>query len=219
MSGARGRLQDVVLRLRGPRPPRLRRRPIGLRRLLSAGLAAGATAVALHLLAPAPPDQVPVLVAAHDVGAGRQLTADDLRVARWAAPTRPGAALTDASAALGRVTAGPLGRGRPVTESDLLGPGLLTGQPADLVAVPVRLAEPAAGTLLRRGDRVDVIAAASGSPVVSAAVVLARPAGLQESWTGSSDGAVVVLGVPLEQAAELARAQAAGALAVAVRPG
>jgi pilus assembly protein CpaB len=230
VTGAWRALREIGVRWRGVREPRLRRKRIGLRRFLAAGLAAGAAAVALQVLAPAPPDLVPVVVATHDVGAGHQLTADDLRVAGWAAPMRPGAALADVASAMGRVTAGPLERDSAVTEGNLLGPGLLTGQPAGLLAVPVRLAEPVAAALVRRGDRVDVIAA-SGSPVVTSAVVLARlPSqpdtgagwgGLGDGSAGSfgaSGGAVVILGVPVEQASELARAQAAGALAIAVRP-
>lgn len=232
MTGAWSRLRDFGLRLRGGGGPRLRRQRVGLRRFLAAGLAAGATAVALQLLAPGPPAMAPVVVAARDVGAGHRLTAADLRVAGWAASTRPTTALADVSSAMGRVTAGPLDRGSAVTESNLLGPGLLTGQPAGLLAVPVRLAEPAAAVLVRRGDRVDVVAAASGSPVVTEAVVLAQVAGASDGgdgWGGiggssggssgaSSGGAVVVLGVPAEQVSELARAQAGGALAIAVHP-
>jgi Flp pilus assembly protein CpaB len=233
VTGAWSRLRDVGLRLRGGGEPRLRRQRIGLRRFLAAGLAAGAAAVALQTLAPGPPALAPVVVAARDVGAGHRLTADDLRVAGWAAPTRPTAALAAVSGAVGRVTAGPLDHGSPVTESNLLGPGLLTGQPAGLLAVPVRLADPAATVLVRRGDRVDVIAAASGVPIVTEAVVLAQVSGAADAgdgWGGiggssaglsgssepSSGGAVVVLGVPVEQVSELARAQAAGALAIAV---
>jgi pilus assembly protein CpaB len=232
-----GRLLDLGRRLGSERPPHLRRHRIGLRRFLAAGAAAAAAAVALPVLAPPAPQLLPVVVATRAVGAGHELTAADVRVTGAVAPGRPGGALVELSAAIGGVTAGPLEPGSVLTESALLGPGLLAGQPPDLLAVPVRLAEPAAAELVRRGDRVDVIAAARGSSVVTAAVVLARlPAGSPaDGWgglgspsgagsadpsgsSGSSGGAVIVLAVGADQAAELARAQTEGALAVAVRP-
>jgi Flp pilus assembly protein CpaB len=230
------RLRDVASRLGRDRTPHLRRQRIGLRRFLAAGLAAAAASLALPVLAPPAPVLEPVVVAARAIAAGHELTAEDLRVIGWAGPVRPASALGEISAATGRTTAGPLEPGSVVTESQLLGPGLLTGQPADLLAVPVRLADPAAALLVRRGDRVDVIASARGVPVVSAAIVLARVAGgsdAQDGWgglggaaaggaaggaAGLSGGAVVVLGVGPTEAGELARAQAEGALAVAVHP-
>jgi pilus assembly protein CpaB len=227
------RLRNVAGRLGRDRTPHLRRPRIGLRRFLAAGCAAAAAALALPVLAPPPPVLVPVVVAARPIAAGHRLTAEDLRVIGWAGPVRPASALGRISAATGRTAAGPLEPGSVVTESQLLGPGLLTGQPADLLAVPVRLADPAAALLVRRGDRVDILGAARGAPVVSAVVVLARVAGGsddQEGWGGLgspsgaaaggpiSGGAVVVLGVGAGQAGELARAQAEGALAVAVHP-
>jgi Flp pilus assembly protein CpaB len=209
------------------RPAALRRQRPGLRRLLSAGLACVAAAVTLHGLAPAPPAQKPVLVAARDVPAGHELGPDDLAVSGWRPGSAPSGRLAGPGTALGRVTSGPVQRGSPVTEADLLGPGVLTGQAPDLLAVAVRVTDPAVLRLVRRGDRVDVLAAATSSAVVSAAVVLAEPppdlaadapSGLGSGAGVEQAGGSVVLGVRLWDAERLAHAEAVGALTLAVHP-
>ncbi len=221
---------------RAGRPVGLRRQHPGLRRLLSAGLACLATAVALAHLAPAPPRLVPVVVAAHDIPAGHRLGPDDLARSGWRPGTEPADRFATPGGAVGRVTSGPVPRGSALTSADLLGPGVLSGQPPDVVAVAVPLADAGLATLVRRGDRVDVLAASS-SAVVTGAVVLADasgPAGTNGSAgtagalaggaTGSGGGstggptATVLLGVRLGEAERLAQAEAVGTLTLAVHP-
>ena len=144
---------------------------------LSAGLVAAAAAVGLHVLAP--------LAAA--VGAASSSPPGTWPPASGSAPaTSPSPAgrrararrrsCADVGALVGRVAAGPIPQGRAVTDADLLGPGLLTGQAAGPArrARPGR-ARPAAAGLVRRGDRVDLISAVTGDAVVSEVVVLATP--------------------------------------------
>jgi pilus assembly protein CpaB len=217
---------------RAARPPTLRRRRPGVRRFLSAGLVAAAAAVALRVLAPPTPHLVPVVVAAHSLAAGRAIERSDLVVAQWAPGSGPDQATGDASAFVGRVTAGPVDGGAALTETDLLGPGLLAGQSPDLLAVPVRLGDPTPAGLIRSGDRVDLISGA-GAAVVSDVVVLADPAagagseqglGALGSAAGSGSAAgvgaagVLVVGVFAGQAGRLAAAQSAGPLRLAVHP-
>ncbi|MFF9687317.1 hypothetical protein [Streptomyces sp. NPDC014623] len=105
-----------------------------------------------------------------------------------------------------------------------------------LVSAPVRIADAATVGLLRRGDRVDVIAAVDGDAearVVARDVRVAEiphdagggkasaPGGEVSSLTvdggaGVSGGALVVLSVERDTAAALAGAGASGRLAVAV---
>jgi Flp pilus assembly protein CpaB len=59
----------------------------------------------------------------------------------------------------GEVLTSPLRRGEPVTDARLAGNGTLTGLPAGMVAVPLRLSDPGVVAWLRPGDRVDVLAA------------------------------------------------------------
>jgi hypothetical protein len=100
-------------------------------------------------------------------------------------------------------------------------------RPAEIVSAPVRIADAATVRLLQRGDRVDVIAAATspsqpmGRPqkevaawVVAAGVrVTEIPDGQETSTDG---GALVVLSVPRATARELAGAAATSQLALAL---
>jgi pilus assembly protein CpaB len=208
---------------RRPAVARLRRRRPGVRRLLAAGLAAAAASVALRMVAPEPPHGVVVVVAAHDLAAGRQLTAGDLRRSVWAPGTAPGLVVTDPARALGRSLAGPLTAGSPITAAGLLGPGLLAGQEPGRLAVVVPLTQPGLVGLVEAGDHVDVVSAATGTGAATDAVVLAERAASGGGWAGFGDAAEagtvtgeLVLGVDAAEAGALARAEAAGPLGIAV---
>lgn len=177
------------------------------------------------MMAPPPARGVPVVVAAGDLAAGRLLSAGDLRRVLWAPGTAPRAVVTDPRAVIGRTLAGPLSAGSALTAAGLLGPGLLTGQPPGLLAVPVPVSGPDAAGLVEAGDHVDVVSGATGTVVATNAVVLARAAaaGGVDGWAGlggtSSTGAaggVLVLAVGGVEAGQLTKAQAAGPLTVAV---
>ncbi len=155
------------------------------RRLLSACLALAGLWITIRAAAPPPPPTVPVLVATHDLPAGRTLTSEDLRPGRWPADGAPRGHLT---AATGRTLASAIRAGELVTDARVVGPGLLAGQAADTVAVPVRLGDPAAGTLVRAGDRVDVLAASSAS--ASSSAWSAEPDLADGTEPDSDDGSV-----------------------------
>jgi pilus assembly protein CpaB len=213
---------------RGTYPPALRavvRQATRHRRLLAAGLVAGAVACALSVLAPSPPPSVSVLVAARALDAGVQLSADDLHVAQRPAGTSPGA-LTATGPAVGRVLAAPVGAGEALTAERLVGPGLAASLTAHgHVAAPVRLADPEVAGLLRPGDVVDVVlagsATAGSAPTASVVAgnarvvtVVASPGDSVLGTSSGSGGALVVLDVPRDQALSLARAAALGPLSV-----
>lgn len=164
------------------------------RRVLAAASAAVAVLAALHVLQPAPPPVEPVLVAARDLPAGTVLTSAHLRTASYASGTTPDEAL---ESPVGRTLAGPLGRGEPVTATRVVEPGLLADHP-DLVAVPVRIPDPTTVSLLRVGDRVDLVAAdpAAGHAVTVAAgaMVVALP-GEPDTVSGGTTGRLVLFGV------------------------
>lgn len=188
--------------------------------LLAAGLAAAAVATGLPALAPTPAATTRVLAAARDLSAGTALRAEDLTPVDLPGAAVPDGALTSSASLAGRLLAAPVRRGEPLTDVRVVGPGLLAAVgDRDLVAVPVRLADPAAGALLRPGDRVDVLAAApdgtSGSAdvVASGSPVLAVP-----SPAGDLDGALVLLAAPPAVAGRLAAAAVGSRLSVVVRP-
>lgn len=196
------------------------------RRLLAAGLAAGAVALGLPVLAPEPAPTGAVLAAARDLPAGAPLVETDLVAVALPAAAVPDGALRPGAAVLGRVPAGPVRRGEPLTDVRLVGPGLLEALGPGLVATPVRIADAGSAALLRAGDRVDVLAAgpptATGAPPRAAPVaegvpVLSVPAP-GAAGTGA-EGALVVLATDAAAAAALAGAAAGGALSVVLRGG
>nr|WP_274559541.1 hypothetical protein [Streptomyces spiramyceticus] len=95
-------------------------------------------------------------------------------------------------------------------------------KPVEMVSAPVRIADAATVRLLRRGDRVDVIAAAnasaggarSGARVVAAGARVAEVPKAAAGTFGDDSGALVVLSVPRNTAAELAGAGTTSQLAV-----
>jgi len=192
------------------------RRALARRRvLLSSGLAAAAVAAGLSAVAPAAEPGVAVLTATRDLVAGVPLSPGDLVSTALPADVVPDGALVDASSAVGRVVAGPVRRGEPLTDVRLLGATLLAG--SDDVAVPVRVAEPATAALVRAGDVVDVLSAApdggvAASVVATALAVLSVPA-LEDD---AGEGALLVLAADRPTAARLAAAAVTGRLSVVV---
>jgi Flp pilus assembly protein CpaB len=215
------------------------RRALGWRRrLLSAGLLAGAMAVALQVLAPPPPATVPVLVAARDLAAGAALTRADLRVAHRPPSSLPAGALTAPDEATGRPVSSAVRRGEVLTDVRLVGADALRGLGARLVAAPVRVAEPGTAALVRPGDTVDVLAAAAGSTgatgdagdagdatgvgyarlVASAVRVLSVPDPAGGRLAGPVDaGVLLVVATTSSTAARLAAAAVTDRLSVVLR--
>ena len=183
------------------------------RGLLAGGLAAGAVAVSLSVLAPQPVAGAQVLRAATDLPAGAALTTADLVLAQVERGSEPAGALRSVPLAVGRLLASPVRRGEVLTDVRLAGAALLPPGTAGLVAVPVRLADRASVALLHPGDRIDVLAAPTAASVVAprasvaqvvatAALVLAVPTAADPS----GDGALVVVAERPEVAARLAAA-------------
>lgn len=189
--------------------------------LLAAGLVAAAVATALPSLAPAPAAATTVLSAARDLAAGTPLTKADVVALALPPDAVPSGALSNVDQVVGRLSAGPVRAGEPLTDVRVVGPGLLRAVDGagELVAVPVRLADPAAAALLRPGDRVDVLAASTdpatagtASVTAAGAPVLAVPAP-----DAQAEGALVVLATPPATAARLAATAVTSRLSVVVR--
>jgi pilus assembly protein CpaB len=205
------------------------------RRVFAAFLLAAAVVSGLAAAAPRQPHLATLVVAAHDLAAGRTLGASDLAFAQVPAAARPDGALGDPATLVGRSVASAVRRGEPITDVRLVGPGLLVGS-RGVVAAPVRLADAATAALVRAGDLVDVLAASgsaapdgSGSAgaesgataagtariVAAGARVLAVPP-LPDGQL-AADGALVVLAVSPATATVLAGAAASERLSVVIR--
>lgn len=224
MSRRGGRADDPVGRwLRD-----LRRAADWHRRLLSAGLLAGAFALGLHTLAPPLPETVPVLAANRDLPAGQLLAGTDLVVVRRPPDELPAGTLRDVGAVTGATLVSGVRRGELITDIRLLGARAVTALGDGLVATPVRIADAAAVALVRPGDRVDVLAAraddgASGGSarLVAAAVrvVLVPRAGGERMSAALSEGALVLLATTGPTAARLAGAAVTDRLSIVLLRG
>lgn len=200
------------------------------RRVLAGALALTAGLLLLRPDAPTEPAPAaagtPVVVAARDLPAGTALAAADLRAVGLPPAAVPSGAAREVRAVAGRVLGGPVRRGEPLTDARLLGPGLTAGLDArESTAVPIRLADPDTATLVRAGDRVDVLgtpvqgepggAAAGGDAVVIATGV--RVLAVLRGKEGG-DGALLFLAAEPSVGRRLAGAASRQRLTVAVRP-
>lgn len=190
-----------------------------LRRAAAVLLAAAALVVALL---PDPADErAGVLVAARDLVPGVPVRPADVAVAAWPPDLVPGGALRSVGDADGRVPAGPVRAGEPLTDLRLIGPELAvrTGGPG-ASAVPLRPADPAVAALLSPGARVDVISGAPDGPRVLAtragvvAVLPPAPAGV---GTRGDPGPLVLVALPEAEATAVAAATLAGDVTVTLR--
>jgi Flp pilus assembly protein CpaB len=203
--------------------PRLRRprHPLHTARRAAAALLA---VVALVLAArPAPPPDSPpaaveVTVAAVDLPAGTVLAADRLTVARLPPELVPDGSTGDPSRLVGRVLAGGVRAGEPLTDVRLVGPGLTAQLPRGQVGAPVRLTDLAVAGLVRTGDRVDVLATPPGSTsaeVVAAAALVLSAAAPSADPSDPASG-LLLLAVDDATATRLAAAATTDALTVSL---
>ena len=127
----------------------------------------------------AEPAGAPAAVAAADLPAGTVLAPADLRPARLPAGLVPEGLAPDPELLVGRVLAGAVRAGEPVTDVRVVGAGLTALLPEGQVAAPVRLADLAVAALVSAGDRVDVLATTADTGtaevIAASALVLATP--------------------------------------------
>ncbi|MFG2006304.1 SAF domain-containing protein [Spirillospora sp. NPDC048911] len=192
------------------------------RRPLAALSAAAATGLALLALRPGPPPSVEVIAAARDLPGGSALRSGDLRTVALPAELVPDGALR--GSATGRLLAGPVRRGEPLTDARLMSAGLLRLHKPGTVATPIRIADAAAVRLLHTGDHINVLATQSDDPlttgqgppwarqIANGVTVIALP---REPDPGDQ-GALVVVATSDEQAAALVAASARSRLSVTI---
>ena len=211
-----------MIRLRRPR------HPLHLaRRVAAVLLALGALVLAVRpptdpAAAEAPPESTPVVVADTDLAPGTVLAGGMLRLARWPPDAVPEGAGVSPDEHTGRVLAGPLRRGEPVTDVRLVGPGLTSLLAPGHVAAPLRLPDLAVAGLVHAGDRVDVLATppgATSAEVVAAAVLVLAPAPADDPSTAVEAGGLLLLAVDEATGARLAAASASDTLSVTLVPG
>lgn len=193
------------------------------RRLLAAGLLAGAFALALDTLAPPAPSTVPVVTAARDLPGGQPLATRDLTVARLPAEAVPAGAIRSTHRLVGATLVSAVRAGEVVTDVRVVGRESVRALPGDLVATPVRIGDADVVNLLSAGDVVDVLAAGADPGedarlVAANARVLVVPTRASDAFGDSlGEGALVVLATSPATAARLAGAAVTERLSVVLR--
>lgn len=152
-----------------------------------------------------------VLVAAHDLAPGMPLGRTDVTTADLPRADVPAGVLRPGAHTLGERLSAPARRGEPLTDVRLMGPALLRAAGADVVAAPVRIADPGVLGLVHPGDRVDVLAvptdpvtgpAADGGDTTDGQATGRQPTSGQTTGGSEPDAArvvasdVVILTVP-----------------------
>lgn len=193
------------------------------RRLAVALLLSAAAGIGVHQLTPAPAQTLTVMAAVQDLPTGRTLGPDDVAEIHLPLELLPEGTFTDSNGLNGKQLAAPLRKGQLFADSQLVGPGLLTGAPPGSAAVPLRLADPSSIQLLAPGQLINVVlTGGNGFEQQGNSEVLAE--GVPVLWTSShggktgqwlenedADGLIVVTANP-DQAGRLAGASTKGKL-------
>ena len=201
------------------------------RRVAAVALAVGALVLAVRpagdTAVARAPETAPVVVAAADLAPGTVLTGDAVRVTDLPPEAVPVGAADTVGTLTGRVLAGPLRRGEPVTDVRLVGPGLTSLLAPDQVAAPLRLADLGVAGLVHAGDRVDVLVTApdaSAAEVVATGALVLTPsvATVDEpaaAGVGGPGQGLLLLAVDRDTGARLAAAASSGTLSITLTPG
>lgn len=198
----------------------LRRLVLRHRRLIAALLLCAAAGVGVEALLQDSNGTTPVMAAARDVPVGTVLTKDHLVTRQLPPEVIPATAFVAAEPLLGQRVASPLRKGDVLTDTALLGAGLLAGTPPGTVAVPLRPADESTVQLLAPGQLVDVVlTTGNGYDVAADTTVLASGlpvlwksvAGAEQAWPGADpQSGLVVVAAPPEDAAALAGSASSG---------
>jgi Flp pilus assembly protein CpaB len=182
------------------------------RRSLAALLAAASVVATVHELRPPPAEVVPVLTASRNLPAGTVLGPADLKSVDFAAGTVPRGLADEAT---GRMLAGPIRAGEPVTDVRLVGEPLASAYPG-AVTMPVRLPDAGMVELLHIGDRIDLVAADpqgdTARVVAEGLTVVALPAADEGATAAGIPGRLVVLAAPESSREAVAQAAVTGFL-------
>jgi Flp pilus assembly protein CpaB len=182
-----------------------------------------AAGITVQQLTPAPDSTVGAFAAARDLPAGKSLDAADIVVLNIPHGLLPGGSFDDGVTLHGRQLAVPLRQGQLISDSQLLGPGLLTGSPPGSAAVPLRMADPSSVRLVSPGQLINVVLSGDdgfdrpGSSELLAAGVpvlwTSAQGGKATQWLGDAEtDGLIVVAATAEQSRRLAGASTEGKL-------
>lgn len=171
------------------------------RRSIAASLAGLGTLIALSLVIPGPGSQTKVLVATSPLSAGTTLTASDFTQKTLPDDFAWETLQAQPSDLVGRVLAHSIAVNQPISSSDLIGQGLLTGLPENYVALSIPVSASTSSTLLNVGNVIDVYGSSNdgfntGVLIASRARILAIPSNAKGSmFSGGSTTSSIIVGV------------------------
>ncbi|HLR85270.1 MAG TPA: SAF domain-containing protein [Nocardioidaceae bacterium] len=188
----------------------VRRFVLAYRRMVAGALAALAVVVGISALEPADPATSAVVVAAHDLSSGTDLSDDDLEVRHVPSEAVASNAYTAVDDVAGESLSGPVRRGEAITDMRVIGTDLLAGYPPGSTLATVRIADTHSLWGVEAGTYIDVVGVdvdgdRSGKILADDAQVVAIPESADDSRAGSS-GVSVVVCVPEDAAVGLAEA-------------
>lgn len=191
---------DILAKLRLPDLTRLQsRRTRLIRRWLAAGLLVLGGLLLVH---PASARGAPTVLAAHDLPPGTTLRAADVRLADLPDEARPTGVLSTLDAVEGRLLAGAVRAGEPLTDVRFAVVPV-RGDPGT-ATVPVRPADPAVAELLLPGQRVDVVAVPEPGAVASVLAGGATVVTVRRQEPSTPKGPLVLLRLPEASATRVA---------------
>jgi Flp pilus assembly protein CpaB len=182
-----------------------------------------AAGITVQQLTPAPVSTVAAFAAARDLPSGEVLGPEDLTLLSVPRGLVPAGSYGGSDSVHGKQLAVALRQGQLLSDSQLLGPGLLAGSPPGTAAVPLRMADPASIQLLSPGQLVNVVMTTgdsydqtAASQVLAAAVPVLWTSGHGSEagqWlaAGETEGLMVVA-ADADQARRLAGASTHGKL-------
>jgi Flp pilus assembly protein CpaB len=171
------------------------------RRSIAATLAGLGTLIALSIVIPSPGSQTKVLVTTRALSAGTTLTASDFTQKSLPDDLAWSTLPADPTEIMGRVLAHSLSSNQPISRSDLIGSGLLTGLPENYVAVSIPVNASTSASLLNVGNVIDVYGSSTdgfntGVLIASRARILALPANAKSTmFSGGSTTSSIIVGV------------------------
>jgi Flp pilus assembly protein CpaB len=180
------------------------------RRSIAASLAGLGTLIALSLVIPGPGSQTKVLVATSPLSAGTTLTASDFTQKTLPDDFAWATLQEQPSDLVGRVLAHSIAANQPISSSDLIGQGLLTGLPENYVAVSIPVSASTSASLLSVGNVIDVYGTSNdgfntGTLIASRARILAIPSnGKNSVFSDGSTTSSIIVGVDSVSAISIA---------------
>lgn len=156
------------------------------RRVIAVGCAGVAAVLTLSMVQPGGAPTSAVVVALHDLPAGSAVTEDDIHIVQLETSVQWDGLSEKPDALLGRILAHSLAANQPITASDLVGPHLLDGLDANLVAVSIPIGNGSTRELLHTGDFIDLYG--SGMDYSAPAVLVAHRALVLAIPTSESKG-------------------------------